>query len=433
MQDSHIQQSTSSFSADQGCARSLDREDPLQQYRSLFHIPENTLYLNGNSLGLLSKRAEECLMRTLNEWRSLGIRGWFEAPVPWFHYAEKLGEKISPLVGADPEELICTGTTTVNLHSLASTFYDPRGSRVNILADELAFPSDVYALRSQIALRGLDPGKHLILAPSDEGRYLDEKRLAKAMTSDVALVILPSVVYSSGQLLDIPYLTAKAHENGIPIGFDCSHSVGVIPHSFDEWDLDFAFWCSYKYLNGGPGSSAFIYMNSRHFGREPGLAGWFGCAKDRQFNMELDFVHAQNAGGWQISSPNILSCAAVEGSLEIILEAGIPAIREKSARMTSFLVYLIDELLAEDALGFIVGSPRLAIQRGGHVALEHPDEAFRINEALKARGVVADFRPPNVLRICPSPLYNTYHEVWQVVQHLKEIVTSKEYEKFPKG
>jgi kynureninase len=412
------------------CALDLDRTDPLRKFRERFHLPPDTIYMDGNSLGLLSRDAEKSLLRILAEWRTLGIRGWLEAERPWFALAEEMGAKAAPLVGAKPEELVFTGTTTVNIHALVSTFYRPEGKRTRILADPLNFPTDLYALQGQIRSRGLDPDRELILIPSTDGRTLDEKRIVEAMTGDIALVFLPTVLYRSGQLLDIEALTAEAHRRSIPIGFDASHSAGVVPHKFSEWGVDFGVFCGYKYLNGGPGCAAFLYLNERHFGLRPGLPGWFGCVKERQFDLAPDFEPAPSAGGWQISSPGILGSSPIEGALEVTLAAGIEAIREKSVRITSYLIDLVDAALSGEPYRFGVGSPREPERRGGHVAIEHPDEALRISEALRARGVVPDFRPPNVIRIAPVPLTTSYHEVWRVVRHLQEIVDGREYERF---
>jgi len=419
------------FEASEDFAKKLDSDDPLAKFRNRFHIPEGTIYVDGNSLGLSSIDSERTVLRVLNEWKTLGIRGWLEAKHPWFYLAEELGAKCAKLVGAEPEEVVATGTTTINIHSLVNTFYQSEAKKKKILADELNFPTDIYALRSAIKLKGLDPNENLVLAPSKDGRFLEEDKIVELMDKDVALVFLPSVLYRSGQLLDMQYLTEEAHKKGIPIGFDCSHSVGAVQHYFDEWSVDFALWCSYKYLNGGPGGTAFLYINKKHFDREPALAGWFGYVKDKQFDMSLDFRHAQSAGGWQISSPAILSLAPIEGSLSIILEAGMKAIRTKSLKMTSYLMYLVDETLSEPPYNFKIGTPREAKRRGGHVAIEH-EEGMRISEGLGAKGVVSDFRPPNVIRVAPIALYNTYHEIWQIAQHLKEIIDKREYEKFPK-
>jgi len=419
------------FEASEDFAKKLDSDDPLAKFRNRFHIPEGTIYVDGNSLGLLSTDSENSVLRVLNEWKTLGIKGWLEAKHPWFYLAEELGAKCAKIVGAEPEEIIATGTTTINIYSLVNTFYHPKAKRTRILADELNFPTDIYALNSIIKLRELDPEKNLILTPSKDGRFLDEDRIVKMMDKDVALVFLPSVLYRSGQLLDMQHLTKEAHKKDTLIGFDCSHSVGAVQHHFDEWNVDFALWCSYKYLNGGPGGTAFLYVNKKHFDREPALAGWFGYIKDRQFDMSLDFEHARSAGGWQISSPAILSLAPIEGSLTIILEAGMEAIRAKSLKMTSYLIYLVDETLSEPPYNFRIGTPREAEQRGGHVAIEH-EEGMRISEGLRARGIISDFRPPNVMRIAPIALYDTYHEIWQIAQHLREIIDKREYDKFPK-
>jgi kynureninase len=228
------------------------------------------------------------------------------------------------------------------------------------------------------------------------------------------------------------YLTREAHERGIAIGFDCCHSVGAIRHEFDKWGVDFAMWCSYKYLNCGPGSTAFLYVNRKHFDKGPSLPGWFGNRKETQFDMRHDFEPAGSAGAWQISSPSIFSAAATRSALEVIHEAGIDNIRKRSLDMTSYLIYLIDELISKSPYNFSVGTPREPARRGGHVAIEHPAEAARINDALIARSVVTDFRKPNIIRIAPVALYNTYSEIWQVVRHLKEIIDNKEYERFPK-
>lgn len=419
------------FEVSEDFAAKLDQTDPLAKFREQFYVPKKTIYVDGNSLGLLSKGSEESVLRVLSEWKKLAVRGWLEAKPSWFYFAEQLGVSCAKLVGAEPEEVVATGTTTVNIHSLVNTFYQPRRGRSKIIADELTFPTDIYALRSVVKLRGLDPRRDLVLAQSEDGRFLDEEKIVDMMDDEVALVFLPSVLYRSGQLLDMQRLTKEAHERNIPIGFDCSHSVGVVPHNFDKWDVDFALWCSYKYLNGGPGGTAFIYVNKRHFEREPALAGWFGYVKQKQFDFSTDFEHSRSAGGWQISSPPMLSLAPLEGSLKLILEVGIDAIRDKSLKITSYLIFLIDKLLSERPYGFSVGTPREVERRGGHVAVEH-EEGMRISEALRARGVVSDFRPPNVIRIAPIPLYSTYHEVWRIVQHLKAIIDLKEYRRFPK-
>ncbi|WP_449539640.1 kynureninase [Ferdinandcohnia sp. Marseille-Q9671] len=408
-------------------ARKVDGEDPLATFRDEFYLKPNTIYMDGNSLGLLSKRAEQSLLDSIADWKEHGIDGWTQGRQPWFYMSEKASEVLAPLVGASREEVIVTGSTTVNLHQLVATFYQPKGKRTKIVADELNFPSDIYALQSQLRIHGLDPDEHLVRVKSRDGRYLVEEDIIEAMTDEVALVVLPSILYRSGQIVDMKRLTSEAHKRGILIGFDACHSVGAIPHSFSEWDVDFAFWCNYKHLNGGPGGVAGLYVNRKHFGVLPGLAGWFGSNKEKQFDMEHTFTPATNAGAFQIGTPHVISLAPLLGSLDMFAEAGIENIREKSLSMTRFLIELVDLELV--GMGFIIGSPRDDTQRGGHVGLEHK-EAARICKALKHNGVIPDFRAPNMIRLAPVALYNSFEDVWNVVQMLKTIMTEKQYEKY---
>ncbi|WP_163100445.1 kynureninase [Peribacillus alkalitolerans] len=408
-------------------ALKFDESDTLAKYRNEFYMRKDSIYLDGNSLGLLSKRAEKSLLESLQDWKTLGIDGWMEGTHPWFNLSEKLGEMCAPLVGASPEEVIVSGSTTVNLHQLVATFYQPEGERTKILADELTFPSDIYALQSQLKLHGFDPLTHLIQVKSRDGRLLDEEDIVAAMTDEIALIVLPSVLYRSGQILDMKRLTKEAHDRGILIGFDACHSVGAIPHRFSEWGVDFAFWCNYKHLNGGPGSVGGLYVNRKHFGTAPGLAGWFGSRKDKQFDMVHTMTAADTAGAYQIGTPHVLSLAPLIGSFEMFNEAGIGNIREKSLRLTKFLVDSIEQEL--NGMDFNIGNPRDDERRGGHVSLEH-EEAARICKALKENGIVPDFRAPNIIRLAPVALYTSFEDVWNAVQILKKIMVEKQYEKF---
>ncbi len=408
-------------------ALALDAADPLTAFRDRFYLLPGTIYLDGNSLGLLSRDAEAEVLRALDEWKRMGIDGWMWANPPWFWLGEELGKLVAPLVGAEAEEVIVTGTTTVNIHALVSTFYQPEGSRRKIVATALDFPSDVYALQSQIRLRGGDPDRDLVLVPSADGRTVAEEALIAAMTDETALVLLPSVVYRSGQLLDMERLTAAARTRGIPIGFDCAHSIGAVPHHLSAWGVDFAVWCSYKYLNAGPGSVAGLYVNRRHFGTAPGLAGWWGSDKERQFDMRHVFEGAASAGAWQISTTPLLSTAPLFGSLRLFAEAGIEALRAKSLAQTTYLMDLLEASgLTAAPYGYRIGTPREAKRRGGHVAVEH-EAGPRIARALKRRGVIPDFRPPDVVRLAPIPLYTSYHDLWLTAQHLRAIVDVGEH------
>ncbi|PFP25697.1 kynureninase [Bacillus sp. AFS073361] len=408
-------------------AKQLDREDSLNRFREEFYIKPNSIYMDGNSLGLLSKRAERTLLESLNDWKEHGIDGWTNGKHPWFFLSEKLGEMLAPLVGASANEVIVTGSTTVNLHQLVATFYKPEGTRTKILADELTFPSDIYALQSQLRIHGLDPETHLVRVKSRDGRFLEEEDIINAMTDEIALIILPTVLYRSGQILDMKRLTAEANKRGILIGFDGCHSIGAIPHSFSEWGVDFAYWCNYKHLNGGPGSVGGLYVNSKHFGTAPGLAGWFGSKKEKQFDMEHTLTPADSAGAYQIGTPHVLSLAPLLGALEIFAEAGIENIRAKSLKINQLLMDLLDQEAA--GMGFTIGNPVEDFRRGGHVSLEHI-EAARICKALKENGIIPDFRAPNIIRLAPVALYTSYTDVWEVVQILKKIMNEKQYEKF---
>jgi kynureninase len=408
-------------------AKKLDSEDSLSRFREEFYIKPNTIYLDGNSLGLLSKRAERTLLESLKDWKEHGIDGWTKGKHPWFFLSEKLGAMMAPLVGAEADEVIVTGSTTVNLHQLVATLYKPAGKKSKILADELTFPSDIYALQSQLRIHGFDPDTHLIRIKSRDGRFLEEEDIIEAMTEEISLIILPTVLYRSGQILDMKRLTAEANKRGILIGFDGCHSVGAIPHLFHEWGVDFAYWCNYKHLNGGPGSVGGLYVNKKHFGSAPGLAGWFGSKKEKQFDMEHTLTPAESAGAYQIGTPHVLSLAPLLGALEMFTEAGIENIREKSLKLNRFLMDLVEQELSN--LGFSIGSPQEDLRRGGHVSLEH-NEAARICKALKENGIIPDFRAPNIIRLAPVALYTSYCEVWTAVQVLKKIMVEKQYEKF---
>ena len=407
-------------------AKSLDNNDDLASYRTEFYLQENTIYMDGNSLGLLSKRAEATLLDLLDSWKTLGIDGWTEGDNPWFYLSESVGEKMASLVGGTKGEVIATGSTTTNLHQLVATFYKPSGNKTKILADELNFPSDIYALKSQLTLKGYNPDEHLIKVKSQDGRFLDEDDIIEAMTDDIALIVLPAVLYRSGQVLDMERLTAAANERGIPIGFDLCHSVGSVEHLLHDWGTDFAFWCTYKHLNGGPGSVGGLFVHEKNFGKAPGLAGWFGSKKESQFDMDHVMDPAANAGAYQIGTPHVLSLAPVIGALEMFEEIGIDRIRKKSLQLTSFMLDLIEKELGEH--GFTIGNP-VDESRGGHLLLEHA-EAARICKALKEDGVIPDFRAPNGVRLAPVALYNSFEDVWHTVQKLKLIMNEKRYEKY---
>jgi kynureninase len=412
-------------------ARERDDADPLSGFRERFDIPGEP-YFDGNSLGPVSDAAEAALNRAVEEWRERGIEAWTEAERPWFYYGESLGDDLAPLVGAAPEEVVVANSTTANIHTLVGTFLDARGDRPpGVLVNDLDFPTDHYAVRAQLRQRGFDPDELLHVVESRDGRTIEEDDVARAVAQrDVGIVFMPSVLYRSGQLLDVERITEAAHDHGALAGFDLAHSVGAVPHDLAAHGVDFAVWCSYKYLNAGPGAVAGLYVSERHFGTEPALAGWWGHEKATQFELRPEFTPADSAGAWQIGTVPVLSAAPLAGSLEIVREAGIDAVREKSLALTDYLIDLVDERLAD--LGCSVGTPRDPERRGGHVAIEHPD-AEAVSAALRERGAVVDFRPPNVVRVCPAPLYTRFVDVWDVVDELHEVLQTGAHEDVDAG
>ncbi|MDI1335443.1 MAG: kynureninase [Lacunisphaera sp.] len=409
-------------------AQALDQADPLARFRAEFHLPSGQVYLDGNSLGLLSRRAEGHLQRVIGEWRALGISGWTDAAPPWISLSETIAAQLAPLIGAASDEVAVTGSTTTNLHQLLATFFDPANPRNIIVADELNFPSDLHALQSHLRQRGLDPARHLRLVRSHDGRTLRPADILAALAPDVQLLVLSLVQFTSGQLLDAAALTRAAHARGLLIGFDCSHSIGAVPHALDADGVDFAFWCSYKYLNAGPGAVGGLYLNRRHFHRAPGLAGWWGVRPDRRFALTALHEPAAGASALHIGTPHLLSLAPLAGSLEIITEAGgIAALRAKSLAQTTYLMEQVESELA--GCGFALVSPRADAERGGHITLAHPD-AWRICAALKAAGVVPDFRPPDMIRLAPAPLYTSFADCAEAIARLQKIMRTKAHEKF---
>jgi len=411
---------------DEDVAAVLDASNPLDRYHEQFLDPGG-LYMDGNSLGLPPSPALESLERVTSEWQTLAIEAWTEGDPPWFSSAEQLGARLAPLVGAAPESAVVANSTTVNIHTLVGTFYQTEGDRTRIVVDELNFPTDTYAIRAQLRLRGLDPDTHLRVVESRDGRTIDADDVIDAIDDTVALVFLPSVLYRSGQLLDLAAIARETERHGIPFGVDLAHSVGVVDHDLDALGVDFAVWCHYKYCNAGPGAPAGLYVDETHHGHTPALTGWWGHHKDTQFDMNPTFTPADSAGAWQIGTPPVLSMAPLDGALDVIEDAGIERIRATSIALTEYLIALIDAL--PDDLGYEIGTPRDPSRRGGHVALEHP-HAARISEALRDRGVIVDFRPPNVVRVCPAPLYTSYEDVRQVVEHCREIVAEEVYEHY---
>lgn len=413
-------------------AQQLDSYDSLGKFRARFYRPARQIYLDGNSLGLLSRDAEDTLLAVLDKWKTGGIDGWLEGDSPWFTMAESLAARVAKLVGAHEDEVAIANSMTINLHQLLATLYRPQAKRTKVLIDAHSFPTDRYALRSHLRLRGLDPAEHIVIVPANESQFLDESRIEQALRNpELQMALFPSVVYTTGQLLDLERLCRAARENDVIIGLDLSHSVGVLPHALDDWGADFAGWGHYKWLNAGPGSVAGLYLNRRHFAPngmvDAGLAGWWSGHKESMFQMSDEFFPGMGASALQIGTPAVLSMAPIDGALRPIEEAGVQRIREKSVAMTEFIINAVNAQL--HGLGFRIGTPREPERRGGHVSIRHP-HAQAMSMALRARGVVPDFRKPDVIRFAPSPLYNTFVECWEAIRILKEIAETHSYREF---
>lgn len=408
-------------------ARALDARDELRSFRDRFYLGAGELYFDGNSLGACSKDAEAALLHMLEVWKKDKILMWNAEDGKYFKYPQYLGSLYQDLIGADANEVTVTNSVTVNLHQTLATFYKPTAQRYKIVVDELNFPTDIHAVRSQVLLHGLDPDDAIKVVRSRDGRILEEADIMAAFADDVAVALLPSLLYRSAQLIDMAAVTRAAHDHGILIGWDLSHSIGSVPHDFRAIDPDFAVWCSYKYISAGPGANAGLFINRRHFGTRPGLAGWHGNKKETQFRLSHDHDPAEDADAWLTGTANMLSMAPLEGVLKMYREAGIQRIREKSLALTDYLIDLIEEKLTP--YGFANGTPLDHSRRGGHVALEH-DEAYRICLALKEQKVIPDFREPNVIRLAPVALYVSFEDVYHLVEILAAIGRDRTYEKF---
>ncbi|KAB3531068.1 kynureninase [Alkaliphilus serpentinus] len=408
-------------------AKELDRLDTLHYLRDRFYLNEDEIYMDGNSLGLCSKDAEEALLKAFNVWRKEAIKIWGAENGRYFSFSKIIAEKLKPLINADTEEIIVMGSITTNIHQAAATFYQPTKERYKIVVDELNFPTDIYALKSIIELKGYKPEDVLTKIKSRDGRTISEEDIISRMNEDVALILLPSVLYRSAQLLDMELITSEAHKRGIIIGWDLAHSIGAVPHDFKKIDPDFAVWCSYKYLNAGPGATAGMYINKKNFHKSAGLKGWFGNKDESQFLMSHDFDQDKDANGWLLGTHNIFSMAPLDGVLNLFNEVGIENVRKKSLHITAYLMFLINTKLSK--YGYSIGNPREDHRRGGHVCLEH-DEAYRISLALRDNGVIPDYREPNVIRLAPAALYVSYEEVYRLVDILERIIVDRAYENY---
>jgi kynureninase len=420
---------TMDFSTDESFAEHLDAADPLRHIRDKFHLPlgkdgKPLIYFAGNSLGLMPKSARAVVEEELDNWAKLGVDAHHATGTPWYTYHEALREPTARLVSAKPPEVICMNSLTVNLHLMMATFYRPTKSRFKILMEDPAFPSDTYAIKAQIAHHGLDPNDALILARPRKGEFTiqteDILDLIKKHADQLAVVMFAGVNFFTGQLFDIESITVATQARGIVAGFDLAHAVGNVPLALHDWNVDFAVWCSYKYLNAGPGAVAGAFVHERHATNTklPRLAGWFGNDPNTRFRLHLEpeFIPVASAEGWQISNPPIFSMAPLRASLAIFDDAGgMELLRAKSIRLTGYLEFLLTEIGSKK---FTVITPRELDERGCQLSIlahEHPKDLLK---ELEAGGVKCDFREPNVIRVAPTPLYNTFHEVWRFAKIL---------------
>jgi kynureninase len=406
-------------------ALARDAADPLRGYRDRFVLPVGpdgspAIYLAGQSLGLQPKTARSAIEAELDAWGRLGVDAWFDPGRPWFTLTERLRDPMARLVGAAPSEVAILNALTVNIHLLLASFYRPEGERRRILADGPLFPSDRHALTSHLRQRGQDPASDLIVVEPTGGSAVvttDALEAAIRQNADqLSLVWLAGVNFATGQAHDIERLTAVGRSAGAVVGWDLAHAVGNVELSLHDWDVDVAAWCTYKYLNGGPGSVGAIFVHDRHGrdGSTPRLGGWWGIDPDRRFDMDDAFVPASGAGGWELSTPSVLALAPLAASLAIFDEVGMPGLRARSVALTGYL----ERLLADQGVAVITPSDPAA--RGAQLSLRF-DNAEAVLERLAARGVVADFRTPDIIRVAPIPLYNTYHEMWRFAQVLREL------------
>ncbi|PYL21392.1 MAG: kynureninase [Verrucomicrobia bacterium] len=419
------------FSVDEKFVCDIDAQDPLRDFRDCFHLPlgkdgKPLIYFAGNSLGLMPKSARQILDEELDNWAKFGVDAHHAAGTPWYSYHEALRNPTARLAGAQPIEVICMNSLTVNLHLMMATFYRPTKSRFKVLMEDPAFPSDTYAIKTQIAHHGLDPKDALILARPRNGEFTirteDIIDLIEKHADHLALVMFAGVNFFTGQLFDIAEITAAAHKRGIIVGFDLAHAIGNVPLLLHDWNVDFAVWCSYKYLNAGPGAIAGAFVHERHATNTklPRLAGWFGNDPNTRFRLHLEpeFIPVPSADGWQISNPPIFSMAPLRASLSIFDEVGgMERLRAKSIKLTGYLEFLLMEIGSKKFSVITPGDPNARGCQLSIVAHQHPKE---LHNELVAAGVKCDFREPNVIRVAPTPLYSTFHEVWRFAQILSE-------------
>lgn len=421
------------FENSEDFARSMDAQDSLKHFRDRFYIPkqasgEDVLYFTGNSLGLQPKTTREYIEQELEDWKNLGVEGHFAAKNPWMPYHEFLTSQLAKVVGAKSIEVVAMNSLTVNLQLLMVSFYRPSGKRNKIIIEKGAFPSDRYAVASQINFHGFDVENSLIELAPHEGKTLlrtsDIEQTIAELGDEIALILLGGVNYYTGQAFDMKRITEAGHQVGAVVGFDLAHAAGNLELNLHEWNVDFAAWCSYKYLNSGPGGIGGIFVHERHSESFdlPRFAGWWGHDKATRFLMGDEFVPIKGAEGWQMSNPPIFQLASLRASLDIFEEAGMKSLREKSVKLTNYLEFLLSEI--KDARISII-TPSNPNERGCQLSIRVKDADKTLFKAISAHGIIADWREPDVIRVAPVPLYNSFSDCWKFVEILKNCLSAK--------
>ncbi len=415
------------------CARRLDAEDLLAAFRERFHHPQvngqQALYFTGNSLGLMPCSARAAVEVELADWADLGVEGHFLAHNPWVNYHELLTPMMARLVGAKDSEVVCMNSLTTNLHLLFVSFYRPTAKRFKIISEAKMFPSDRYMLETQVRFHGFDPDEAIIEIAPRPGEYLihqdDILAAIEQHKDELALVFFGAVNYFTGQYFNLPELTVAAQSAGAIAGFDLAHAAGNVLLQLHDWDIDFAAWCSYKYLNASAGNVGGIFVHEKHAEnfQLPRFGGWWGHDKERRFLMENTFRPMAGAEGWQISNEPILGMAVKKASLEIFAEAGMPALREKSIRLTGYLEYVLRDIFRQESIAELrIITPEAIEERGCQLSLQLIGTGRPFFEALMAAGVIVDFREPDVIRMAPVPLYNSFEDVFRAGAILRQQV-----------
>jgi len=421
---------TAQFDASATFAAEMDARDPLAHFRQQFHIPAapdggESVYLCGHSLGLQPKRVREYIEQELYDWETLAVEAHLRARHPWLPYHRVLSEGMSHIVGARPLEVVVMNSLTVNLHLMMVSFYRPTPQRHKIVIEAGAFPSDQYAVKSQLRYHGFDPATSLIeLRPRPSESALREEDIAALLAREgrsIALVMLGGVNYASGQLFDMQAITRSGHAQGCVVAFDLAHAAGNVPVRLHDWDIDFAVWCSYKYLNGGPGCVGGCFVHERHARawELPRFAGWWGHDEQTRFRMGPDFHPMPGAEGWQLSNPSIMSMAPLRASLDIFAEAGIERLREKSISLTGYLEFLLDQHPSDT---FRIITPREPERRGAQLSIRVRENGRVVVDQLNAEGVLCDWREPDIVRVAPVPLYNSYRDVHRFAERFVAIL-----------